>query len=117
MTSKRLALAMIVTALAAVPLAGEENCKKPTPPKAVHRVAPEYTAEARSRKYEGVVVLEAIIDAKGRVTDIELIQPAPYGLNETAIDALRQWRFEPGKCDGKPVKVIYNATLKFRLDG
>lgn len=85
-------------------------------PKLVERVEPKYTAEARKARLSGIVIVEARIDETGRVTDAMAVKPLPFGLSEAALDAVKQWRFEPGMLDGKPVPVVFNVTVNFKLD-
>ena len=85
------------------------------PPVKIHAPPPRYTEIARKTRTEGLVILEAVIDADGRVTDLRLIQGLPMGLEEAAIQAVREWRFEPATCNGKPVAVLYNLTINFTL--
>ncbi len=77
--------------------------------------APQYTEEARQARIQGTVILQAIIDCRGFVTDVNVIKGLPLGLTEAAISAISQWRFEPATLDGRPVSVYYNLTVNFRL--
>ena len=85
------------------------------PPKRVADVPAEYTAEAREARIQGVVILQLVLDEKGRVADVKALKGLPYGLTESAITAVRQWRFEPATRNGVPVAVKYNVTINFRL--
>ena len=86
------------------------------PPVAVSRVLPEYPDAARSRGLEGEVVLRAIVDRHGAVErDIVVVVSVPL-LDQAAIDALRQWRFEPGRdASNRAVRVVIEVPLRFRL--
>jgi protein TonB len=85
------------------------------PPVALDRTEPEYTELARKARLEGVVILEAIIDTSGNVTDIRVLKGLPLGLNESAMDAVKRSKFRPGTLNGRPVPVVYNLTIHFRL--
>jgi protein TonB len=85
------------------------------PPEVVHRVLPRYPELARTIRYEGAVILELIIDTEGKVEEIAVLKGLPYGITESAVEAVRQWRFEPCTLDGRPVAVQYNLTVWFRL--
>lgn len=85
-------------------------------PRVVHRVEPMYPEEARRNRVSGIVILETLVDATGRVTDVLPLKPLPYGLTEAAVDAVKQWTFEPGTLQGKPVPVIFNLTVNFKID-
>jgi protein TonB len=86
------------------------------PPVVVSRVLPAYPALARSRGIEGQVLLRAIVDRDGRVEPrIDVIRSiAP--LDDAAIEALRRWRFRPGRDrTGRPVRVIVEVPVRFQL--
>ncbi len=85
------------------------------PPVKIHAPPPRYTEIARKARIQGLVILEAVIDATGKVTDVRLIKGLPMGLEQAAIEAVRQWRFEPATLNGKPVAVLYNLTINFTL--
>ena len=95
----------------AIPVEGDV-----TPPRVVEKTMPQYPEEARKEKIEGMVVLQTVIDSNGEVQEIKASKSQPYGLTEAAIEAVRQWRFEPALLDGEPVAVIYSLTINFRLD-
>ncbi|MGD0076970.1 MAG: energy transducer TonB [Candidatus Binataceae bacterium] len=86
------------------------------PPILLHRVMPLYPAQARARGIGGEVVLRAIIARDGHVeNDIVIAQSSPM-FDQPAIDALRQWHFEPGRDrDGLPVRVILEVPIRFQL--
>jgi TonB family protein len=85
------------------------------PPRVVKRVDPQYPKEARENRVTGVVILEAVIDKEGRVEQVRALKGIPFGLTEAAMDAVRQWEFEPALKDGVPVTVFFNLTVNFRL--
>jgi TonB family protein len=84
-------------------------------PVPIVRVAPEYSEEARQAKWQGSVLLQVTTDEKGVPQNIKIVRPLGMGLDQKAIEAVRQWRFEPGLKDGKPVPVTANLELNFRL--
>jgi TonB family protein len=88
-----------------------------TPPKVISRVEPHYSEEAKKNNIFGVVILEATINEAGVVTDVRVLKPLPYGLDQAAVEAIRQWRFEPATIEGRPVPVIFNFTFNFKTDG
>lgn len=85
-------------------------------PKLLHRVAPVYSAEARRLDRKGLVILEVILDHEGRVEPaVKVLQSIPL-LDEEAVRAVRQWRFEPARdTTGRPVRVILEVPLRFVL--
>ena len=84
-------------------------------PKAIYAPDPEYSEEARKAKYQGVCVLWLIVGPDGRPHDIRPARTLGLGLDEKAIEAVKNWRFEPAMKDGKPVAVMINVEVSFRL--
>ena len=84
-------------------------------PKAVFAPDPEYSEEARKAKYQGTCVLWLIVGPDGRTRDIKVARTLGLGLDEKAIEAVKQWKFEPAMKDGKPVAVQINVEVSFRL--
>jgi len=84
-------------------------------PKAIYAPDPEYSEEARKAKFQGTCVLWLIVGPDGRPRDIKVQRTLGLGLDEKAIEAVRQWRFEPAMKDNKPVAVQINVEVSFRL--
>ncbi|HXZ79648.1 MAG TPA: energy transducer TonB [Terriglobales bacterium] len=84
-------------------------------PRAIYTPDPEYSEEARKAKYQGTVVLWLIVDPSGRPRDIRVSRSLGLGLDQKAVEAVRQWKFEPAKKDGQPVAVQINVEVNFRL--
>ena len=84
-------------------------------PKKLFSPNPQYTEIARKARIQGVVIVEAIIDKQGNVTEVKILKGLPMGLDKAAADAVAKWRFESATLNGKPVAVIYNLTVNFRL--
>lgn len=82
----------------------------------VQRVEPAYTEIARKARIQGIVIIEAVIDRQGNVTEARILKPLPMGLDQQALAAIRQWKFKPGTLNGQPVPVYYNLTINFRLE-
>jgi len=85
------------------------------PPTILSRVEPQYSEEARKARYQGTVVLEAIVRRDGTVDIQRVVRSLGFGLDENAIQALRQWRFRPGTRNGVPVDVSLNIEVNFNL--
>lgn len=85
------------------------------PPIVVREVRPTYTEEARQRGITGEVVLEIVVLQNGTVGRVKVLNGLGSGLDERAIDAVRQWRFEPARLRGTPVDVVVEVTVEFRL--
>ncbi|MFZ2054057.1 MAG: energy transducer TonB [Candidatus Aminicenantales bacterium] len=93
----------------AVPIKG--NIKQP---KLIKMAKPVYPEEARKNGVQGVVILEAKIDEQGRVIDVMILRSVP-ALDQAAIDAVKQWVYEPLIIDGKPTKALFTTTVNFKL--
>jgi TonB family protein len=84
------------------------------PPAKIHDVPPVYPPAAREAGVQGLVVLEATIDPTGEVGSIEVLRSVPE-LEEAAVAAVEQWRYEPTLVDGAPVSVLMTVTINFLL--
>jgi periplasmic protein TonB len=84
-------------------------------PRALDTPDPEYSEEARKAKYQGTVVLWLIVGPDGKPHDIKVARALGMGLDQKAIEAVRNWKFEPAMKDGKPVSVQINVEVNFRL--
>ena len=84
-------------------------------PEILVKTQPRYTELARRANITGVVVLKAVIDERGYVTDLQVTKDLPMGLDKAAVDAVRTWRFKPATLHGRPVKVYYNLTVHFTI--
>lgn len=84
-------------------------------PKVIYQPDPEYSEEARKAKYQGVCVLSLIVGPDGKPRDVKVARSLGLGLDEKAIEAVNQWKFEAAQKDGKPVAVAINVEVTFRL--
>lgn len=84
-------------------------------PQKVHHVRPEYPPLMRQGRVQGKVILEAIIEKDGRVTDVRIVESPHPMLDESAIDAVQQWRYKPILIDGKPTPARVTITTTFGL--
>lgn len=84
-------------------------------PRGLFTPDPEYSEEARKAKYQGVVVLWVVVGPDGRTHDMRVQRSLGMGLDEKAMEAVRQWKFEPARKDGQPVAVQINVEVNFRL--
>jgi len=84
------------------------------PPKLIKKVEPVYPAIAMEARVEGVVILEVTTDIYGKVKNIKVLRSIPL-LDQAAIDAVKQWEYEPLFIDSKPRGVIFTATVFFKL--
>jgi TonB family protein len=76
---------------------------------------PEYSDIARQLKLQGTAVLSLVVDPSGSVRDIQVLQPLGAGLDEKAIAAVSQWKFDPATKDGKPFPITIAVEVNFRL--
>jgi protein TonB len=86
-----------------------------TPPELLKEVRPDYTEDARRRSLEGEVILEIVVRRDGTVANMRLVQGLGAGLDQRAIEAVRQWRFAPARRYGTPVDVLVEVAVEFRL--
>jgi TonB family protein len=88
-----------------------------TPPRLLRKLNPKYSPAARADHVQGTVVLQMVITEKGRPAGVTVISPLGFGLDERAQAAVEKWEFAPGMKDGKPVKIVSQATIDFRFPG
>jgi protein TonB len=85
------------------------------PPRLLKEVRPVYTDEARRRTLEGDVVLEIVVTRSGSVDRVRVVRGLGAGLDQNAIAAVRQWRFDPARRQGAAVDVVVEVSVEFRL--
>jgi TonB family protein len=106
--------------LASVPIApvgGPSNAPGVTMPRAIHTVPVEYTEEARNAKRQGICGLSLVVGADGKPSNIVVINKLGMGLDQKAIDAVRQWTFEPARRNGRPIPSRLMLNVSFSLYG
>lgn len=84
-------------------------------PTAISTPDPEYTEEARRAKTQGTCILWLVVDSTGKPRDVKVVRGLGYGLDAKALEAVRQWRFQPSLKDGKPVDVQISIEVGFHL--
>jgi len=84
------------------------------PPRLLSKVNPVYPEIARQAGVEGIVILEAETDTRGNVVRVQVLRSIPL-LDQAAIDAVRQWKYEPMVIEGQPRGIIFTVTVAFRL--
>jgi protein TonB len=85
------------------------------PPSVLTSVDPEFSEEARKAKFSGNVQVYLIVDEKGMPTHVRVVRGVGMGLDEKAVEAVRQYRFKPGMKDGKPVAVDLYIDVNFQI--
>ena len=85
-----------------------------TAPVPIYKPEPAYTKEARAAKLQDTVILWIVVDASGNVTDVKLVRGVDKGLDESAMQTLRTWKFKPAMKKGKtvPVRVVVEVSFK-----
>jgi protein TonB len=83
-------------------------------PALIHRVEPDYPGVAVSAKVSGTVILEATVNEAGAVTDVKVLRSILL-LDQAAIKAVKQWRYQPLVLNGQRVPFILVVTLTFSL--
>src|SRR5690348_16971777 len=86
-----------------------------TPPKLIYKIEPDYSAEGLDAGIQGTVVLEVVVSESGRATNITILSPVGFGLDEKAQAAIEKWRFAPGQKNGQPVRILATIEVNFRL--
>jgi periplasmic protein TonB len=86
-----------------------------TQPKVIHTAKAEYTKEALDAKIQGDVILSAVVNVDGIPTDVKVTRGLGMGLDEKAVESVKQWRFTPGTSHGDPLSVKVQIGVNFRL--
>jgi TonB family protein len=88
-----------------------------TRPRLLHEVGPHYTSDAMRAKIRGKIALECVVETDGTVVRVHVVQSLDtlYGLDEQAVKAAKQWRFEPGTKDNVPIPVLITIDMTFAL--
>jgi len=86
-----------------------------SPPKVIYQVDAEFSEEARKAKFSGDVYISVIVDEQGRPTHVHVVRGVGMGLDEKAIEAVRQYKFKPAMLKGKPVKVAVDVNVVFNI--
>ena len=76
---------------------------------------PEFSDEARRAKYQGICVVGLIVDPLGNPQRVHIVRPLGMGLDEKAIEAVRQYKFKPAQLNGRAVAVEVNIEVNFRI--
>jgi TonB family protein len=88
-----------------------------TPPRAIHEAFPAYSEQARRQRIQGTVLVSTLVDEQGKPTDIRVERGIGYGLDDNAVQAVSQYRFQPATDrDGKPVAVRIAIEISYHLN-
>lgn len=85
------------------------------PPSLLREVKANYTDDARRRRIQGEVELEIVVRRDGSVGDVRVLRGLAAGLNDKAVEAVRQWRFSPAHRHGAAVDVVVTVSVEFKL--
>lgn len=84
-------------------------------PQLLDKIVPDYPELARRARLECVVIMEARIDRQGDVVALQVLRSCGLGLTESALKAVRKWKYAPTMVNGRPVEVVLAVTVTFRL--
>ncbi|MSV30575.1 MAG: energy transducer TonB, partial [Bryobacterales bacterium] len=84
-------------------------------PKATYTILPEYSDDGRKGRIQGIVELLIVVKADGTVDFQNVRKSLGYGLDQKAIDAVKKWKFLPGKKDGAAVATLVSVSVNFTL--
>jgi TonB family protein len=81
----------------------------------IHQAEPEYSQQAKAAKFSGTVRLSLVVEANGRPTHVRVVKGVGMGLDEKAVEAVRQYQFKPATLAGKPVPVDLYVDVNFQM--
>ncbi len=84
-------------------------------PVPIYQVYPEFSEEARKAKVEGIVMVNIHVEKDGLPSHVHVVQSIGMGLDDKAVDAVKQYRFKPAMENGKPVVVEMNVMVHFQI--
>jgi len=84
-------------------------------PSVVHAVQPEFTEEARQANFQGNVAIQLVVDSQGNPQNVRVVRHLGMGLDEKAIAAVKQYKFQPAMYQGHPVSVQIVIDVDFHL--
>ena len=97
-----------------------------TAPQLLYKVDPEFTKKAKKRKINGITIINLIVDTDGNPTNVHVLhsmadsadkkhRAAALSLEQAALDAVKQYKFDPATLQGKPVRVELNVEVNFKI--
>jgi TonB family protein len=113
---RRLALASTIAAIVLAFAPDEEAVDLGpgiTPPRVIHQVPPITRPDAPAFRVSGTVLIGLVVSSQGEPMDVHPVRSLDKDVDQTAVDAVQQWRFEPGKKGDRPVAVRITVEIRF----
>lgn len=85
------------------------------PPELIDKITPDYPEIARKARMEGRVILQAIINVEGQVEEVTILRSPNELFNDSAVEAVRKWKYKPALQNGQPVAVFFTVIVEFKL--
>ena len=85
-----------------------------TPPRVIHQVSPDFDSGARGFRVTGVVLIGLVVSSRGMPREVHVVRSLDKELDQSAVEAVRQWRFEPAKKAANPVAVRLTVEIRFQ---
>ena len=84
-----------------------------TPPRVIHQVNPAYKPDSEGFRVSGTVLVGLVVSSKGEPKDVHVVHSLEKAVDQTAVDAVRQWQFEAAKKGDQPVAVRLTVEIRF----
>lgn len=84
-----------------------------TPPRVTHQVTPRDPPEEKGFRITGTVLVGLVVSSKGEPTDVHVVKSLDKDIDQSAVDAVKQWHFDPATKDGQPVAVRVTVEIRF----
>jgi TonB family protein len=84
-----------------------------TPPKVIHQVSPKPDSGAQGFRISGIVLIGLVVSSRGLPVNVRVVRSVDKDIDQSAVDAVRQWRFEPARKGDKPVAVRLTIEIRF----
>jgi TonB family protein len=84
-----------------------------TPPRVIHQVNPAYKPDSEGFRVSGTVLVGLVVSSKGEPEDVHVVHSLEKAVDQTAVDAVRQWQFEAARKADQPVAVRLTVEIRF----
>lgn len=85
-----------------------------TPPRVTHQVNPSYKPDDEGFRISGTVIVGLVVSSKGEPKDVHVVKSLDKSVDQSAVEAVQQWQFEPAQKGGQPVAVRITVEIRFR---